>query len=74
MSENEENIKTGRLMKEVRAQPNGQTSIRVIKPNTDHGVDVCGICNKSEVELINAPTGHKPICPDCRQKIIEGKI
>jgi hypothetical protein len=70
----EKNIKTGRLMKEVRAQPSANASIRVIKANSVHGVDQCGICKKNEVELINAEPGHGAICDDCRKKIIEGKI
>ena len=68
------NIKTGRLMKEVRAQPTGEASIRVIKANSVQGFDLCGICKAEEIELINSEPDHAAICDSCRQKIIEGKI
>jgi hypothetical protein len=70
----EKNIKKGRLMKEVRAVPSDNASIRVIKANSVHGYDLCGICKKEEIELINSEPDHAAICDNCRKKIIEGKI
>jgi len=71
-----EDLKKGRLVKELveKRRVGDKASIRVIKPNSVHGVQPCGICNKNEINLVNAEPGHAAICDECRQKIIEGKI
>jgi hypothetical protein len=71
-----EDLKKGRLVKTLveKRAVGDKASIRVIKPNSVHGVDQCGICKKNEINLINAEPGTAAICDDCRKKIIEGKI
>lgn len=71
-----EDLKKGRLTKTLveKRSVGDKVGIRVIKPNSVHGVDQCGICHKNEINLINAEPGHAAICDDCRKKIIEGKL